>query len=52
MKDSPYDRRITADTSFEVRGPAAGHPSMRTAADPEGRTVRGTFNDCASGRTP
>ena len=45
-------REVTAFTPFGVQGPAAGHPLMRTAADPAGRTVLGTLNNCASSRTP
>jgi uncharacterized protein len=52
VSDSPFGRRVTATTPFTLRGPAAGHPWMQTAADPEGRTVLGTFNNCACGRTP
>jgi hypothetical protein len=29
-----------------------GHPLLKTAGDPEGRTVLGTFQNCACGRTP
>jgi uncharacterized protein len=52
VRPSPYARRITATTPHAVAGPAAGHRLMRTAADPEGRTVLGTFANCGSGKTP
>ena len=48
----PYNRRITADTPFTLTGPAAGTEFVKTAADPTGRSVAGTFANCSGGVTP
>jgi secreted PhoX family phosphatase len=52
VRPSPFARRITANTSCAVAGPAAGHALLRTALDPEGRSVQGTLNNCAGSATP
>ncbi len=52
VRDSPYNRRITADTPMHIAGPARGHDLLKTAADPTGTHALGTFNNCGSGRTP
>jgi hypothetical protein len=49
---SKYARRIDADTPMQITGPAAGHPRLRTKADPTGRQVLGMLNNCAGGLTP
>jgi len=53
VPDSAYARRITlAGTSMRLAGPAAGHPRLRTKADPTGASVMGTACNCSGGVTP
>ncbi|NIZ15590.1 PhoX family phosphatase [Phaeobacter sp. HF9A] len=51
VKDSPLNRRITHETEMNIAGPLAGHDLVKTSADPEGRTVKGTMNNCGAGKT-
>ena len=52
VKDSPLNRRITAETEMQITGPAAGHELLKTSADSSGTKVLGMLNNCAGGVTP
>lgn len=52
VKDSRFNRRITANTPMEIGGPARGSSLLRTKDDPTGTRALGTFGNCAGGETP
>lgn len=52
VKDSRFNRRITANTPIELGGPARGSSLLRTRGDPTGTRTLGTFGNCAGGETP
>lgn len=52
IKDSRYNRRITADTPIDLGGPARASSLLRTKDDPAGVRALGTMSNCAGGETP
>lgn len=52
VKNSRFNRRITADTPIEFGGPARGSSLLRTKDDPAGIRALGTMGNCAGGETP
>ncbi|MEY4752754.1 MAG: hypothetical protein RJA44_429 [Pseudomonadota bacterium] len=52
VKDSAYNRRITAATEILLAGPAALDGLMKTKFSPTGSKTRGTQNNCGTGTTP
>lgn len=52
VRESRYNRRITASTEMQLTGPVAGHDRVRTSADATGRKVLGTLNNCSGALTP
>ena len=56
QKDSPLNRRITAQTPIRISGPRAQIENIRqfmtTRWDTAGAMSRGTLNNCGHGKTP
>jgi secreted PhoX family phosphatase len=52
VKNSPLNRRLTANTPMGFTGPATGSEHLKTAQDPSGTRVLGTLNNCSMGKTP
>jgi uncharacterized protein len=52
VQNSPFNRRITPLTPFELSGPVRGNALLKTLYSPAGTTTRGTINNCGSGYSP
>jgi secreted PhoX family phosphatase len=52
VKDSAFNRRLTALTEIEIAGPARGNALLVTKYSPTGTKTRGTLNNCGTGKTP
>ncbi len=52
IQGAPMNRKLDGYAEFELTGPVAGSEYVQTAADPAGRTVLGTLNNCGASRTP
>ncbi len=50
--DSPFNRRVTANTPIEMAGPARRHVLLSDSGVEAPATALGTFSNCASGVTP
>jgi uncharacterized protein len=52
VNDRQLNRRITAGTEMEIRGPVRGSDLVKTKYSQNGTMTRGTINNCAHGYTP
>jgi len=49
---SAFNRRVTPNTEIQLSGPVRGHALVKTLYATDGTRVRGTLNNCGTGRTP
>jgi uncharacterized protein len=52
VRNSSFNRRLTANTPMGITGPAAGSEDLKTVQDPTATRVLGTLNNCSMGKTP
>jgi len=52
VKDSAFNRRVTCLTDCDLSGPVKGNALVKTKYSPDGSKIRGTLNNCGTGRTP
>lgn len=51
-KQSALSRKVTAQSTLQLDGPAAAHALLQGVRDPSGTTSLGTWANCGCGRTP
>ena len=52
VKESSFNRRLTALSDIELSGPARGNALLVTKFSPTALRTRGTLNNCGTGKTP
>jgi secreted PhoX family phosphatase len=52
QKDSSFNRRVHQQTEVELSGPVRGNALVVTKYSTNGTKIRGTLNNCGTGRTP
>ncbi len=52
VKDSAFNRRVTCLSDCDLSGPVKGNALVKTKYSPDGSKIRGTLNNCGTGRTP
>lgn len=52
VKDSSLNRRVHQQTDIELSGPVRGNALVVTKYSTNGTRIRGTLNNCGTGRTP
>uniref|UniRef100_UPI0028AB134C PhoX family protein n=1 Tax=Massilia alkalitolerans TaxID=286638 RepID=UPI0028AB134C len=52
LKDSAFNRRVHQQTDIEISGPVRGNALVVTKYSTNGTRIRGTLNNCGTGKTP
>ncbi|HEY0490641.1 MAG TPA: PhoX family phosphatase [Telluria sp.] len=52
LKESSFNRRLTALSDIDLSGPARGNALLVTKYSPSALRTRGTLNNCGTGKTP
>jgi len=52
VQDGALNRRVTPFTEVQLSGPVRGNALVKTKYSVDGTKIRGTINNCGTGRTP